>query len=84
MTGLLHEGIFHAYAHHFVDVYTNYFISGTMSPNNPDWQEYADRVFPLFEEAAGGGALLWNFDCVTRLGWSMEGLAEEIGIQWNN
>lgn len=55
-----------------------------MSPNNPDWQEYADRVFPLFEEAAGGGALLWNFDCVTRLGWSMEGLADEIGIQWNN
>jgi len=57
--------------------------NGTMSPNNPDWQEYADRVFPLFEEAAGGGALLWNFDCASRRGWSMERLAEEVGINWN-
>ena len=54
-----------------------------MSPDNPDWQEYADRVFPLFEEAAGGGATLWNFDCASRRGWSMERLAEEIGIIWN-
>ena len=44
-----------------------------------DWQLYADSIFPLIETYADGGALLWNWDCQFA-GWSMKGLAEEIGV----
>ena len=47
-----------------------------------DWQQYVDSIFPLIETYAEGGALLWNWDCQFA-GWSMKGLAEEIGITWN-
>ena len=47
-----------------------------------DWQLYADSIFPLIETYAEGGALLWNWDCQFA-GWSMKGLAEEIGVTWN-
>jgi len=46
------------------------------------WQQYADRVFPKFQEKIKGGALIWNFDCQYS-SWSMIGLAERMHVNWN-
>jgi len=46
------------------------------------WQQYADAVFPKFQERISGGALIWNFDCQYS-SWSMRGMDEIMHVQWN-
>jgi hypothetical protein len=50
--------------------------------NIAEWQRYADEVFPKIQAKCSGAALLWNFDCQYS-GWSMKGIAEDIGVKWN-
>ena len=46
------------------------------------WQEYADRIFPKLQTEVQSGALIWNWDCQFA-SWSMKGLHDVIGVQWN-
>jgi len=46
------------------------------------WQQYADQVFPKFQQKINGGALIWNWDCQWA-SWSMKKLAEVMHVNWN-